>query len=105
MSNLYCAVANCSNRSDKQHNIPYHNFLKDKNLRERWGKALGREENAFCEVKCMPVRLWRTFSTKYQLTIAGAWVINRFNCHRLESDCTSLNFCLNFFAMYKDCPG
>ncbi len=43
-SNLYCAVANCCNGSDKEHNIPYHIFSKDKDLRKRWGKALGREE-------------------------------------------------------------
>ncbi len=51
MLNLYCAVANCSNRSDKQHNIPYHIFLKDKSLCERWEKALAKEDSAFCEVK------------------------------------------------------
>ncbi len=31
MSNFtrFCAVPNCKNRSDKQHDIPYHNFPKD----------------------------------------------------------------------------
>ncbi len=31
MSNFtrFCAVPNCKNRSDKQHDIPYYNFPKD----------------------------------------------------------------------------
>ena len=61
--------------SEAKHNtIPYHHFLKDHNLCERWEKALWREENAFREVIRQFVCGEHFLRTNY----CSSLVVNRF---------------------------
>ena len=77
MSNFtrFCAVPKCKNRSDKQHDIPYHNFPKDEQLCEQWEKAINKNEEEFRNVKRRFVCGEHFVQTEYRRSLTGRRIL------------------------------